>query len=241
MAFPMSCDSRWGKAEVVYSPVTRAGRLLAPQMVRLLTDCGQLATLDEHVARLCAEQRLRPDQADVARRLLQEFVAAGLLMLRGELTARCGEPSREAVPPIAWLGIPTRNRPRDLERCVVSYVEAARRADRAISLVVIDDSDSETRQRNAAFLAMLAAREAVPVAYAGPEEKAAFAAKLAARAGVPAEVAEFALLNPDAVPSLRGPAATHCCSTAWGTSFSRSMTTRGASCTACHSRLPGLP
>jgi hypothetical protein len=35
----------------------------------------------------------------------------------------------------------------------------------------VDDSDGDIRQRNEAFLAALAAREAVPVAYAGPEER----------------------------------------------------------------------
>jgi hypothetical protein len=182
--------------ELVYSPLSRAARTLPALTVRLLQGCRTFATLDEHAFRLCQELNLGPDQVPAVRAQLAALAGADLLVSARSLVGAGPSLDAQAPPRIAVLGVPTRNRPDALRRCLASYAEASVRHGRAPEYVVLDDSDSaETRQENRQALAELRTRLGVGVWYAGPEEKNRFAETLCRQAGLPAEVGQFALVN----------------------------------------------
>ncbi len=105
----------------------------------------------------------------------------------------------------ASLGVPTRDRPDCLRRCLVSHLEGGRRHGRDNDVVVVDDSATESaRAANRELLRELAARWGARCLYAGPHERADFAAALARRAGVPEGPVRFALLNEGGWPVATG-------------------------------------
>jgi hypothetical protein len=172
----------------------RSSRLLSGMSQRLLQGCESFATLDDHSARLCRELNLMPLQVESLRRELGELAAAGLLVSRRQMLAAVAPPGRAAEPParIATVGVPTRDRPRDLERCLVGHTESARRHGRRTEFVVMDDSAKAARE-NRGMLDALAEDTGLPIFYAGPDHKARFAAALARQAGVLPELVRFAL------------------------------------------------
>jgi hypothetical protein len=111
----------------------------------------------------------------------------------------------ETVPAIASVGIPTRDRPQSLQRCLASHIESSLRHGRKHDYVVIDDSQrAEVRQENRSLLQALQERHAVEICYAGPAEKARYAESLIRQAGLPADAVEFALLNVENCPVSTG-------------------------------------
>ena len=48
--------------ELVYTPLTRTARTLSPVAAAILFRCGRFATLEEHAARVCRDNNLRPEQ-----------------------------------------------------------------------------------------------------------------------------------------------------------------------------------
>ncbi len=110
-----------------------------------------------------------------------------------------------AVPAIALIGVPTRNRPSQLRTCLLSHAENARRHGRSPQFVVVDDSEDETtRAANREVLHEVNALHGVPLSWAGPQERGRFCESLARQAGVATEVVAFALLNPERCPIATG-------------------------------------
>jgi hypothetical protein len=109
------------------------------------------------------------------------------------------------LPPIASLGIPTRDRPQSLLRCLTGYIETALRFGRKHDYVVIDDSRrAEVRRENQALLHSLQQRFGVEIYYAGPEEKARYVEALIRQSGLPTDDVEFALLDVENCPVATG-------------------------------------
>jgi hypothetical protein len=196
-AFDVTRFSLGDNRELVYSPLSRAARTVPAWSARLLQGCRSFATLDEHATRLCQELHLPLGQRPQVRDELCALAEAGLLISAASLLAACarrpGEP--ETPPPVASLGIPTRNRVEALERCLASYVEAGFRHGRTVDYVIGDDSEhAETRRANCRVLEQLRDRYGVAMYYAGPEERSRFADTLCRHAGLPADVVSFGLL-----------------------------------------------
>src|SRR5262249_14151293 len=147
----------------------RSSRVLTPIGQRLVQGCATFATLDDHAVRLCRELNLLPFQVESVRRELADLATAGLLVSRQPLGAalRAG---RSDTPPtrIAAVGIPTRDRPRNLAACVRGHVEAAQRQGRHTEFIVIDDSLT-LRDENRRLLDALADRSGMPLWHGGPE------------------------------------------------------------------------
>jgi hypothetical protein len=113
------------------------------------------------------------------------------------------EPDRAAQ--LATVGVPTRNRPQSLERCLCSILENGRRHGRAADIVVIDDSeDYSTQEANRQVLRSLRARCGAGLFYAGPGEKARYAQALAKHAHLSPEIVRFALLGYESCPVRTG-------------------------------------
>jgi len=193
--------------ELVYSPLTRAARVLAPFQVRLLLGCSTSATLPEHATRLAHALNQGPGQAEMIQVQLAALARAGFLVSEHSLTERCRRRSDSQTPParISSVGVPTRNRTGSLEKCVHSYVDNCRRHGRAVDFVVVDDSDTPAvRAENRQMLQALRVRTGAEISYAGPEDKVAYAELLMRRADLPAEAVRFALLNDENCPNATG-------------------------------------
>lgn len=98
---------------------------------------------------------------------------------------------------ITTIGFTTRDRPEYLDRCVRSFIRNCRAYDRRPRLLIMDDAEPG-RHATARPIAERIARDHpdFEMSYAGLDERRAFVSALAA-AGISAEVAEFALLNPE--------------------------------------------
>ncbi len=193
--------------ELVYSPLTRTANVLPTATTRLLQGCRGFATLDEHAGRLCRELGLGPDQAPAVRGQLEALAGSGLLVAHAGLAERCRHRNAPDGPPprIAVVGVPTRERPASLRRCLLSFIEHGRRHGRAPDFVVVDDSDEPAaREANQQVLRSLRADTGAAVLYAGPDERARFADVIVRHAGLPPEAVRFALLNDERYPVATG-------------------------------------
>jgi hypothetical protein len=175
--------------------------------VRLLLACRSFATLDDHARQLGRDLHLGPDQVPSVRCQLASLADAGLLVSHANLLELCRQ---QPCPPssplrIAALGVPTRNRPDSLRRCLTSYAENGRQHGRANDFIVVDDSEStDLRRTNRQVLQELRDRAPGALFYAGPEERARYADALIRQAGLPVDAVRFALLNPAGCPVTTG-------------------------------------
>ena len=194
-----------GGQELVYAPLAREARLLTRQRAAMLFACGRFATIDEHAARLSARG---VGELAAIRRDLGEMAQAGLLVSASGLVRVARELApRDAPspPPVAGIGIPTRDRVDNVRACLASYIENGLRYGRSIEHFVSEGEVShETREATRASLAELGAKYGVLIAHAGVPEKKAYAALLSARSGVPRELCEHALLRSDQSPNDNG-------------------------------------
>lgn len=179
---------------LVYSPWPRSARVLSARSQRLLQGCTTFATLDDHAARLCRELNPLPLPFEMVRRELTDLATAGLLVSRRSLLDAAQRTSRSDKPQerISVVGVPTRDRPQNLNSCLAGHVESARWHERSTEYVVMDDSRT-ARAENRRFLDSLAQCSEVPIWYAGPEDKLRFADVLARQADTPPDLVRFAL------------------------------------------------
>jgi hypothetical protein len=190
--------------ELVYSPLTRAARVLPSFCVHLLKGCTGFATLKQHAERLSTELNLEQRQIPEIRQQLEELAEAGFLLTAADLLPS-SRPAAERQVRIATLGVPTRNRTRSLQRCLSSYVESDQRHGRVTDYVVVDDSESaEIRRDNRHLLQVLGDQYRVSLAYAGPEERARFAEAITRQAGLCPEDVRFGLLGAEGYPITTG-------------------------------------
>jgi hypothetical protein len=95
----------------------------------------------------------------------------------------------------ASVGVPTRDRPDCLRRCLLGHLESRRRHGRDNDFLVVDDSTTEAnRAANRELLGELSGRWQARLAYLGPGERAGLAEALVRRAGLPEAAVRFALL-----------------------------------------------
>jgi hypothetical protein len=191
---------------LAYSPLTRAVQRLPARDLALMQACRSFATLDEHALRLCRQPGHGPEQVAALRQELAALHAAGWLVARSDLVRSClRQTSSATAAKIATIGIPTRDRPHGLERCLSSHLENAREHGRQPECVVIDDTSSSlTCDANRGMLQTQKSRFGGQLFYASPNEKAQFAAALATHAGVALEVVRFAMLNDERCPVATG-------------------------------------
>src|SRR5262249_14830127 len=131
------------------------------------------------------------------------LVSAASLLDR--LAAAAAVAPAEAPPPVAWIGMATRNRGPDVIAALDSQMRNAATHGRRHAYVVAEGDVTEaTRAATRASPAELAHRHGLSVFPAGSPERAAYAEALAARAKVPVAITRFALLNPEGFPQDTG-------------------------------------
>lgn len=105
----------------------------------------------------------------------------------------------------AAIGVPTRDRPDSLRRCLVNHLESGRRHGRDTDFVIVDDSGgAAARAANRELLRELGRQSGAAFFYAGPRERADFATALVRQAGLPEGPVRFALLNEGGWPVATG-------------------------------------
>src|SRR5438270_13103386 len=111
--FPLGDNS-----DLVYFANEKVSHILPSDMSRVLEVCRSFKSIDEHAHDVCTRLRLGNNRVPNVRKLLNDFVQAGMLVGRQELLAECLELDRSADVPsrIATLGVLTRDRTPPPER-----------------------------------------------------------------------------------------------------------------------------
>lgn len=197
--FPISASE-----EIVYAPLTRQTYKLDPVGAQLLQACsGQSQSLDDHTNRICREMGVHPSQAAAVRAKLGELVYQKLMITEQDLVQKLQSKIATQAPPakITTVGIPTRDRPEFLSRCLESYSRAAETHSRKMRFVVSDQSDdSDMRQRNIDEIAKLKQKFDLDYVYIGADEKEKMAQELANQASIPIDLVRYALIKDPAFP-----------------------------------------
>jgi hypothetical protein len=172
----------------------------------MLEACRRFETVDTHADQVCRELGFDFMQLPEVKKQLREFVANGMLYSHSSMLDKCiAAEKQNDIPPIASLGVPTRNRPESLRQCLSSYLEDAREFDRTLDVVVADGSTSDAmRNDNLAVLEELKQRFGANIFYVGEKEKEEFAQEIARRADLPLSVIAFAMRNPLDCPQTTG-------------------------------------
>jgi len=191
--FPMGAS-----AELLYFPLKKIARVITPSESALLATCSRFATLDAHAERIIGGLPAGSAGISDALEALRAFAANGMMLSSSDLMRRLASLPRPEDPPrIAWLAVPTCDRPQLLRRALASYAAHFSRTSRFPKLLVADDSRTPE--------AVIASREAVQeqakswqaqVVYTGPEEKRRLIDKLAKDGVAPREVLEFGIFGP---------------------------------------------
>jgi hypothetical protein len=180
-------------AVLVYCRDTATAQVVPGHLADLLARCAAFASLDQHARDRGREFGLDADGAREVHADLADLVARRLLI---PVPPRTGAAAGAVPPPIAAIGIVTRNRSEALARALEGYADNLQRHGRPAALVVMDDSDTPGEQAaTRAVLQTLGARRGVEARYAGLGDKRAFAAALAGTAGVDPALVEFAFLG----------------------------------------------
>ncbi len=194
--------------ELVYSPLTRSTHILTATQVRILRECRVFETLENQAAQMCAKLNFPPDRVSAIRQQLGELADAGLLVSHEDLTRQCTRYAVEedAPPKITSVGIPTRNRPEGLKRCLESYAECAKLYGRDdLKFVVVDQSDeTRTLKANLQVLDQIKAEFGIESHYMNRGDAEAFAHQLCEHADLSPEIVNFALLDVENMPLTLG-------------------------------------
>jgi hypothetical protein len=171
---------------------------LPKQVHRLLGLCEKFRSLSGHAAVVQEALGLGERSTAEVRAALQVLALRGLLIAESQLIdAVRGDRTRPNTPPpprIAFIGIPTADRPRLLRRCLRSYLDNAERHGREVTFVVVDDSKTQDAQdANATLVRSLRSRR-VPVIYFGLPQRRAIVAQLQKLLGRAGDAVAFGLL-----------------------------------------------
>jgi hypothetical protein len=180
-----------GDQEVVYFPGTGVAHLLSSKEAGALTTWRML-----HTGRAPDLDIGRPTDI-VPREVMAALERSGSLASCSALLAAAlapSEPETAFSPGIPWLAIPTRARPRALQRALRSYVANTRAFGNAADILVVGDDDTPAASRITEGVGggLDAGR---PIQFAGRAERRRFAEALGRGGALPPDVLSFALLG----------------------------------------------
>jgi hypothetical protein len=185
---------------LVYSPTDRATKILPIKLALLLDRCRDFRTLEQH-AISCAgllERRGHGSQSSSIETInshLADFARSGLLISESDFLAACRS-TNDAPLGITTVGVITRNRTENMDRCLRSYIENCKKYGRTDDFVVMDDSQAPlTRARNKERLASLKREYDGHISYGGLEEKRRFAKLLVSEGAFDPSLVDFSLID----------------------------------------------
>src|SRR5262249_46595950 len=106
--------------ELLAGPPPISAKILHAGAARILQSCRTFATLDDHARRLAGEFKLPPDQFPRLRSELAALVEGGQLVAYRRACELLGPPRPESPGGVTVVGVPTRDRPSSLERCLTA-------------------------------------------------------------------------------------------------------------------------
>jgi|SoiMethySBSTD1v2_1073268.scaffolds.fasta_scaffold00086_51 hypothetical protein len=123
--------------------------------------------------------------------------------LLDRIRAQASPPERRA--PIAGIGVPTRDRPALLRRCLDSYMRNCREYGRDLEFAVFDDArEASRRAESVATLRALRQTFRARVSYSSILDREAYALALSCESGVPIDTVRFALVGTGSMVSTGG-------------------------------------
>ncbi|HEY9810091.1 MAG TPA: HAD-IIIC family phosphatase [Halomicronema sp.] len=181
------------KDALVYSRSCGVSRVLKAEIVRVLRECGEFKSLEDHAVNIAEDKGLFLG----VKGALSELAEAGFLVSQKEVFAKYKEGLREErVGNIASLGMVSCNRIDGAKRALSSYIENSKEYGKDNDFVLLDDSGKPaTREGYREMLQGVKREYGVEVFYGGLEEKKAFAKALIKEGDLPAEVVNFALFD----------------------------------------------
>lgn len=213
------------KGALAYLRTDNSVQIITSSAAKLLNGCRTLRTLEEHACvfrssallqeapsllgrivsglqRLGSRQSHGPSievgNIDHLVDQMKALAEARLLVSEKALLSKYKSVAKLETSPakIASVVIPTRERVKSLQRCLLSYVENCKQYGRANDFVVADDSpDTEVRTQTRSMLKSIANRFGAEIYYAGLEEKLRFVDELVICEGAPPDILNFALLD----------------------------------------------
>lgn len=193
LRFPMGSTE-----ELIYLPLMKRGIIVPSYTLAVLQKLVNFRPVEMHLRDLVTRSIVPSECIEQLSTVLKEARACGAVISAEELIQHCRsvEKLRHTTASIETLCIPTRDRPNELRRAMESYLANLRRWDRGCSILILDDSTSEGRQRDCRELVRAQARNATErnVLYAGLSERRTFAEHLC-RNGLAEEVVAFALFG----------------------------------------------
>lgn len=202
-AHPPSIDPGDGRHAVFCPASGRVGVVDATDLNLLALCRTSFRPLDEHAARACIALGCSLNYVDSIRERLSALAAAGLLTSRTDVDALLARSAGGRGEGVLVIGIPTRDRPELLSRCLHSLAAARAATDHPVTVVVSDGSgDPQARAANRLALTCAGPGLNAAVFYSGPHERESFIAALI-RHGADPTAAQYAL-RPDARFSFAG-------------------------------------
>lgn len=175
----------------------------------LISVCYAFRTLPEH-ADIYIKQygKSASDKAFTVRRL-EALRDRGFLVSDEEFRREIrsgGRPSLsiDEPAPISVIGIPTANRPEDLERMLSSLFAHLARYGRAPEIVVADDSDTATLAINREAIDKFQRDYKGKIVHLDPSARGTMATNLSAKSGVAFDVTSFAVMGDQRHPNRTG-------------------------------------
>jgi hypothetical protein len=154
-AAPLVGAGGLGSSELVYLPLRKTSHVLPAGDVRLARACDRFEPLAAHAERLMRGRGAAVSRETVERRL-SALAELGALVSETDILRSCvPAPAEDSAAParIAWLAIPTCDRPDALRRALDSYLAHADARDRRISVLIADGASTvEARDRCQAML-----------------------------------------------------------------------------------------
>ena len=179
------------QAVLLTSSVWEGVRRVTPVEAAVLRLCSGERTLDDHAD--VVARSANSDSPVEVRQVLVELADAGLLRSSADRLRSTETSAARNHARITTLGIATADRPRQLERCLDSYIGHAGACSRRLQVVVVDGSrDPAHAAANERAIRRHAAQPDIELRYIGEKQQAAFRAELVAN-GAGKDVVDFAL------------------------------------------------
>lgn len=134
--------------------------LLSDQLFGILKRADSFDSIDSHIRKLFAAG-WEDDGSGFIESAFRELISRGhLISESGFRVSVMGKSmEQEAPPPVTSIGVPTRDRVPQLQRCLESWIKNNEKYDRHPAYVVLDGSQDENQLKIQEMLARFAARE----------------------------------------------------------------------------------
>ncbi len=173
---------------------------LAPDETALLLYSNTWQTLRRHVEIYTSRYAEHTGSFSQYVEVLEKCAEAGLLVSEDDIRAKIvGSIGKDAgmTNRIEMIGIPTRNRPTELARCIESYMGNVMKYGRTPEFVVADDSDREFLEKNRLALDILRKKYPGTISHHDISKRKEFAHEYSKNKNVEYSIAEFTVCGDD--------------------------------------------